>query len=127
MITFRQFLKESAVNQYVYHATNHWNAHDIHTDGELRTHPPHYGTDDQDAWPDGSTEDRSYWSTSEHNQSFHPVDGKPVTLRTPVSTGNFRRERHTGDLYLTKPHPSRHLEIKHQGSWIKLSDWANKK
>jgi hypothetical protein len=77
---------------------------------KLHTHRPEHGTD-QEEWPDGSREKRSYW-THEPNiaRSFYPEEGKPALLRAKRSAADFKRES-TGDHYLRKPLASHHLEV----------------
>jgi hypothetical protein len=101
---------------YLYHATNTYNVHDIADTKKLHTHRPGYGTD-QEEWPDGSREKRSYW-THEPNiaRSFYP-EGKPALLRAKRSAADFKRES-TGDHYLRKPLASHHLEVYDgEGNW----------
>lgn len=105
---------------YLYHATTADRLGDIVSSGKLGTYGPSYGTD-QDTWPDGSTQRRSYWT---HDpaiaRSFYPEEGQPSLLRTPRDAANFRREA-TGDHYLTKPLPTQSLEVyAGQGAWRPL-------
>jgi len=59
---------------YLYHGTNHDRARDIAESG-LDTHKPSYGTD-QEAWPDGSTDKRSYFTQkADHAWQFSPEEG----------------------------------------------------
>lgn len=89
--------------QFLYHATNDVNLGGIIETGVLIPHSPSYGTD-QDEWPDGSVEDRSYFGTSpKHVEPFYPEHGKPILLRIPVTAAPFKKERGTGDWYTTKP------------------------
>lgn len=129
MIEFREFLLEqfyrpdSKLNSdsgYLYHATNVDNLEGIMSSGSLSTFSPSHGTD-QDVWPDGSTQNRSYWtdkaSTAWH---FAPEEGSPVILRTRTSP-LFKREI-TGDYYAERPIPSSLLEIKMKdGLWVPIS------
>jgi hypothetical protein len=103
---------------YLYHATNTYNLNDIAAGG-LRTFRPSYGTD-QEAWPDGSTERRSYW-TDRANVAWHfaPEDGMPVLLRTR-QTSDFKRES-TGDWYARRTIPAVRLEVMlADGQWEPL-------
>lgn len=106
---------------YLYHATNLENLHDISASGFLDVFPPSHGTD-QEAWPDGEDEHRSYWTSRAASAwSFAPEHGQPVLLRTP-SSPKFRRET-TGDYYATARIPSFELEVMRQdGSWMTLSE-----
>lgn len=86
---------------YYYHVTNEENYLDILNSGKLDTHKPNYGTE-QDSWPDGSVEKRSYFvDDPKHIMSFAPSFGKPVVLRVKSRT-NIIRET-TGDYYSNKP------------------------
>lgn len=106
---------------YVYHATNLENLYGIIEDGKLKTHKPWYGTD-QDIWPDGSTEKRSYWSPSAATTHwFVPEGGPGVLLRTP-RTDAFKTERTTGDVYTTKVVPVTKIEVLTTEGWIGLGD-----
>lgn len=103
---------------YLYHATNEDNLRDIRSSGFLDVFGPSYGTD-QDSWPDGSEEDRSYW-TERASSAWHfaPEHGRPLILRTPKNPA-FRSEYGTGDYYSTKPIPVGSLEVlMADGSWI---------
>ena len=118
----------SSEDGYLYHATNIDGAGDIATSGSLRTHKPWHGTD-QDAWPDGSKEKRSYWSPkADVVWQFAPDEGKGVVLRVKRDAAAFKREG-TGDVYATKPIPAKQLEILDEdGSWKPLkgySEWRN--
>lgn len=109
---------------YVYHGTNLYNAHGIAADG-LAVHEPSYGTE-QDEWPDGGTEHRSYHSpTVKGVLPFLPEQkgGGYVVLRTPKAAHPFKAEG-TGDLYSTKPiHPSK-MEILTEHGWHPLQTLA---
>ena len=92
----------------MYHATNEDRAHDIASEG-LKIHKPNEFTD-QDAWPDGSTEKRNYFTnTAEHTWQFAPEDGKPVLLRTKPRP-DFKKEG-TGDIYTKKRIPPDRIEF----------------
>jgi hypothetical protein len=87
----------SADPEYLYHATNVENAGEI-AGGGLETHDPSFGTD-QEEWPDGKTERRSYFiDTPAKAYSFAPENGQPVLLRVRRDSANFKRES-TGDYY----------------------------
>jgi hypothetical protein len=87
---------------YAYHATNTDRLREIADSGELRTHEPHQFTD-QDMWPDGAIEPRSYFGASpEHLWQFAPEEGTPTAIRTRMAP-NIRRERGTNDLYSRDP------------------------
>jgi hypothetical protein len=95
---------------YVYHATNLERAHDIAQSGKLDVHKPSYGTD-QEVWPDGTTEKRSYFSKNAASVwHFAPEEGKPVILRT-VHDPAIHKTESTGDIYATKKVPAERLEI----------------
>jgi hypothetical protein len=120
--TFNPWRESIAADpNYLYHATNRYNLNDIVSSGKLATYEPSYGTD-QDTWPDGSAQKRSYWTHDpEIARSFYPAEGQPTLLRAPRDAANFRRES-TGDHYLTKPLPSKALEIyTGQGAWRPLT------
>jgi hypothetical protein len=114
-------LKPAAEAGYLYHGTNALNFADIRNDGELRVHGPSYGTD-QDEWPDGGTEDRSYWNAKPSVvESFYPEEGKPVLLRARESAVAFQRERYTSDSYTRDVVPASKLEyLGSDGSWHAL-------
>lgn len=103
---------------YVYHATNQERAGDIAESGSLDTFPPDFGTE-QNAWPDGETRKRSYWSERANNVwQFAPTEGKPVVLRSKRSAA-FRRES-TGDIYTYKKVPASSIEILTDQGWEPL-------
>ncbi len=103
---------------WLYHATNVYNARQIAEGGSLKTHSPWHGTD-QEAWPDGSTQKRSYWSRrAEVVWAFAPEEGPAVILRTP-ETDDFHRES-TGDIYTTKKVKASNIEILTDEGWIPL-------
>jgi hypothetical protein len=92
---------------YAYHATNLGRLHDIADTGKLNTYRAHEFTD-QDTWPDGSTEKRSYFShRADVVWQFAPEEGTPVLIRTPDK--GLKVER-TGDVYSQKPISSSRLE-----------------
>jgi hypothetical protein len=106
---------------YVYHATNLENAHDILSSGHLEAHEPSFGTD-QDAWPDGGTEKRSYWSKNAGAvHSFAPAEGRSVILRAPQKAAKFMRES-TGDMFTRQRVPAQHLEILTKDGWRPISE-----
>ncbi len=108
-------------NDFYYHVTNEQNAADIAADGFLDVHAPDYGTD-QDMWPDGSTQDRSYFvANPDHAWKFAPEEGKAVMLRIPKTAAKFKRES-TGDIYATKKIPAEFCEIQYPGKpeWTPL-------
>ena len=106
---------------FLYHATSLERATDIAVEG-LVTRGPSWGTD-QDAWPDGSTERRSYWiSKARLAWSFAP-EGEPVILRVLKTAAAFKREHGTGDFYARKKIHAEHLEIVDaEGRWHPISD-----
>lgn len=94
---------------YAYHSTNAENLHDIAQSGKLATHKPSHGTD-QDAWPDGATEKRAYFSHSpDIARSFSPAEGRAVLMRTKRDA-DMHTEKGTGDLYTKRPVRAMHLE-----------------
>lgn len=107
---------------YVYHATNAERAHDIANDGSLNVHKPDYGTD-QDVWPDGSKDKRSYF-TSKADQAwqFAPEDGKSALLRMKRDP-NVHQVESTGDLFSKKKIGADKLEyLGSDKQWRPLSD-----
>ncbi|QZE10425.1 hypothetical protein SEA_SCOOBYDOOBYDOO_74 [Mycobacterium phage ScoobyDoobyDoo] len=109
---------------YLYHATHDYNAQDIKDYGHLDVHDPWHGTD-QDAWPDGSVDPRSYWTHDPQvARSFYPEGGNPTLLRTKRTNAPFQRERGTGDFYSPDPVSADHLEVYHGGGkWGPLHEW----
>jgi len=94
---------------YLYHATNHDRARDIAESG-LDIHKPSYGTD-QEAWPDGSRDKRSYFTQkADHAWQFSPEEGKPALLRMKQDPAIHSRES-TGDFYSKKKIPANKLEV----------------
>lgn len=90
---------QDADSNYVYHATNSDNLAEIVSAGSLDTHAPDFGTE-QDAWPDGKTEDRSYFTDAPAAAwKFAPEEGTPVLLRFERTAGTFRKESGTKDVY----------------------------
>lgn len=84
---------------FFYHATNLNNAHEIAYTGKLIPHRPDYQTDQQ-TWPDGSDDRRSYFGTSPgHVEPFYPEEGDPILLKVPVAAAKFKQERGTPDIY----------------------------
>lgn len=102
---------------WLYHVTNTERAAEIARSG-LRTHKP-WDFTDQDAWPDGSTQKRSYFS-ERPLLDFAPEEGEPVVLRVPTGVAEFKRERYTGDWYTTKVIPPTVIEIERAGRWLPL-------
>lgn len=107
---------------YVYYATSEDRAFSIASEG-LLPHEP-WDFTDQDAWPDGETMPRVYFSPNAgHVWAFAPEDGRPVLLRAPASvvTGGDG----TGDVFSTSPVPADVLEIHTDAGWAPLtSDWS---
>ena len=110
--------KLTAEPGYVYHATNEERAEDIRASRYLKLYPPHYGTDQQ-AWPDGASDKRSYWSLNAGSVwQFAPEEGKPVVLRTK-QTSAFKKES-TGDIYTRHSVPAKQVEILTDKGWEPL-------
>jgi len=101
---------------YVYHATNEERLGEIAESGKLIPHKPNYGTD-QDIWPDGGTEKRSYFGRNAGGVwQFAPEEGKPVVIRTKA-TGDMKTES-TGDVFSRKAIPAEQLEyLGKDGNW----------
>jgi hypothetical protein len=110
---------------YVYHITNAERAAQIAQDGKLLTHKPHEFTE-QDAWPDGATEKRNYFTkTPDNSYIFAPEYGDPTLLRAPQDAHPFKTEKGTGDMYSTKPVPSKKMEFYGEdGQWYPLSGYG---
>lgn len=118
MKTLRQIL-ENKDDDYVYHGTNEDGLYGIQSHGHLKVHKPSHGTDQQ-TWPDGQTEKRSYWHHDPKViDSFYPEEGKPILIRAKRSSHSFKRER-TGDTYTTKPIHKDNLEYHDNGEWKKV-------
>jgi 8-oxo-dGTP pyrophosphatase MutT (NUDIX family) len=108
---------------YLYHATNIENASDIARQG-MKTHKPWEGTE-QDIWPDGATEKRSYFSPKAHAiWQFAPEYGQAVALRVHSSAGKFKTESGTGDVYSRHPVPPKHIQILTQEGWRPIQHLA---
>ena len=87
---------------YFYHATTVENIYDIALEG-LLPHEPWVGTD-QDAWPDGRTEPRVYFSGNAGVVwGFAPTEGTPAVLRVSESDVPLFMESGTGDRYTESP------------------------
>jgi hypothetical protein len=116
---------QSDVN-YVYHATNIYGLYDILESGFIDVFPPDHGTD-QDEWPDGSTDNRAYFSKNASVVwSFAPEDGQPVIIRVPEAEGSFKKERGTGDMYTTQPVPADKSEyLSKDNNWYPLANIKN--
>jgi hypothetical protein len=107
---------------YFYHVTNKDRVYDIINDEFLKTYKP-WNFTDQNVWPDGSIEKRSYF-TETPAIYFAPPEGEPVILRVKSSVAPFKRES-TGDYYLTKSLHINALEIKIDDEWVSLNDFKN--
>lgn len=117
-VELRKEIEDPDSDKFHYHATNIENAWDI-AGSKLDTHRPDYGTD-QDAWPDGSRERRSYFGTPKNVWQFAPEHGKPVVLRVGRDAADFKRES-TGDIYTTKPVASKQIQILTDKGWLPLN------
>ena len=107
--------------EYYYHATLMSIAFEILEEGKLKPHKPNYGTE-QDFWPDGSAEKRSYFGlTPKSVEPFYP-DGKPLLLRVRRDQFSFKKENGTPDIYFTKSIPAKNLEFLKDGKWYKLEN-----
>lgn len=104
---------------FAYHATNEERAREIAESGKLDVHRPDYGTE-QDAWPDGSTAKRAYFTDNPGVAgSFAPEEGRAVLLRVP-SAGMGRES--TGDRFTTKPVAAGKVEILgRDGKWHRIT------
>lgn len=111
-------------SSYAYHATNEERLYEIADSGNLNTHKPNYGTD-QETWPDGSTDKRAYFSNdAKVVWQFAPEDGKPVVIRT--SNKKLKAES-TGDIYSTKPVSTKELEyLGNDDKWHPVTDLKTK-
>jgi hypothetical protein len=106
-------------NDFAYHATNLENAYEIANNG-IETHSPDYGTE-QNTWPDGSTEERSYFvNNAGIAWQFAPEHGKAVLLRIPMNAVIFKHES-TGDVYATKTIPADKIEIHTKHGWVNIT------
>ncbi len=109
---------------FFYHATNEDGLYGIIETGMMETHPPDYGTD-QEEWPDGSVENRSYFGTSlQHVEPFFPENGKPTLLRIPQTAARFKKERVTGDIYTRDEIPASAFQVwsLKRGVWLPLGE-----
>ena len=97
------------------------NISDIISSKSLKTHKPSFGTD-QDSWPDGSTEKRSYFTHDPKiARNFYPEEGTPVLLRIKRESALLKKEKVTGDLYSQKNIPHKHFErYTGNGQWKSL-------
>lgn len=108
--------------EYFYHATNTDNLYDINDIGYLDVFSPWHGTD-QDTWPDGSTEKRSYFSsTAENVWQFAPEFGAATIIRIPRNITTFKQES-TDDVYTTNKIPAKYIEVlMSNGIWNNIFD-----
>jgi 2'-5' RNA ligase len=106
---------------YAYHATNADRLHEIADSGKLKVNRPDYGTD-QNAWPDGSTNKRAYFTANAGSAwQFAPDEGSPVIVRT--KSDGLKTENTTRDLYSPKPIPAKSLEyLGKDNQWHPVSD-----
>lgn len=105
---------------YLYHATNEDGLQGIHESGHVAVHRPWHGTD-QEVWPDGSTEKRSYWSANAAGVwPFAPEEGSSVIIRHPKVAG-FKKESGTGDWVTNKKVPSKQVEVLTEEGWVPLA------
>lgn len=116
---------QKTIDSFYYHATNMDNLFGIIETGFLETHLPDYGTE-QDEWPDGSIEKRSYFGTSvEHVEPFYPAEGKRILIRIPKNAADFKKERYTKDIYTTENIPVSSIEIwsPEEQTWLNTKQW----
>jgi len=107
---------------YLYHGTTLENAREIHYSRFLEAHEPGFGTE-QDAWPDGSDEQRSYWTSDAAATRHFTPEGQPVVLRVNASkVGTFRREKGTGDYFTRQAVPADQIQIFTKRGWRPLSE-----
>jgi len=105
---------------YVYHATNDERVHDIAREG-LKPHRPWEFTE-QDAWPDGGTEPRVYFTPRAGSAwQFAPEEGRSVLLRVPAMVA--QRGDGTGDRFARKKVPASNIEILTTDGWVPLASW----
>jgi hypothetical protein len=105
---------------FVYHATSVDAVFDIQDVG-LVTHKPWEGTD-QSAWPDGSTEKRSYFSHDPKiADAFTPIDRGPGAVLKIKNDGTFKKESGTGDLFSTKKVQPSSIEVLTKEGWKPLA------
>ena len=110
---------------FVYHATNLGRARDVAA-GSLETFTPS-DLAEQEAWPDGGEEPRTYWSENAGTvRAFLALDeGQPVILRTRP-TEEFEKEGTTGDIFTRAAVPARAIEILgRDGDWHLMSALAS--
>ena len=105
---------------YLYHGTNDQNLYDIAQSGFLNVFEPSYGTD-QETWPDGETEERSYWTQNPATTHLFIPYGKPVIIRTKYIPSKFHKERFTNDFYTTQPVPTEQLEVLVNNNWMPVN------
>ena len=124
LVKFADTSETPEVPDYMYHATNHYNAADISESG-LKTFLPNHGTEDQHYWPDGKREKSSYFSHDPKvTESFAPAEGRAVKLRVPFKKAPFLKEKGTGDFYSQKSIKPEHVEYQHDdGSWKPISKY----
>ena len=109
---------------YRYHVTNTERAFDIARSGRVKTHKPWKYTD-QGAWPDRTTEPRSYWSEKPLGD-FAPEEGVPTAIRVRADAAPFVRES-TGDWFLRKPLRTAAVEVLGEdGQWHPISELLDK-
>jgi hypothetical protein len=117
----------SSEEGYAYHATNEERAREIAESGGMQTHKPWEHTE-QNAWPDGSTEKRIYFTPKASSAwQFAPEDGKSVLLRVKQDAAKLKAEG-TGDLYSQKPIHHKNVEILGDDKqWHRISDLTTPK
>jgi len=105
--------------EFLYHATTPDNVWNIIQHGFLVTNRPWYGTEQQ-VWPDGSTEKRSYWSPRA-NRIFQWVPSHQGAIIRTRLTNLFRQEGRSIEWYTRKKIPINQLEVMAlDGRWIRM-------
>ena len=108
---------------YLYHITTMDNAYDI-ASSSLDPHSPEFGNDDnwaeQYEWPDGGTENRTYFGWGEDLDMF-AKDHRPVYLRVSVQSLQQLGIKFLSDgcdMFVRKSIPAEVVEIKLNGNWV---------
>ena len=107
--------------EHLFHTTSAANLDDISNEG-LQPHGPDF-RGEQDAWPNGGTDERNYFATRPGNAlNFSEPDH--VLLRVPaqnVKTRGLKTEFRDQDYFSSKPVPANEIEVlAADGSWQPL-------